>query len=86
MPGGGKGRRRKEMDIKKCDICGAEFADATQIREVQVRKRDSKYPTRLILEKSFDVCTSCINSIFDLSLGKPVPDRMPRDGAEGGSK
>lgn len=74
------------MDIKKCDICGAEFADATQIREVQVRKRDSKYSTRLILEKSFDVCTSCITSIFDVSLGTNVPDRMPRDGAKGGSR
>ena len=58
------------MDIKKCDICGAEFADVTKIREVQVRKRDSKYSTRLILEKSFDVCTSCIDSIFDGSLDK----------------
>lgn len=74
------------MNIKKCDICGAEFADVTKIREVQVRKRDSKYSTRLILEKSFDVCLNCINSIFDVSLGKSVPDRMPRDGAEGGSR
>ena len=71
------------MDIKKCDICGAEFADATQIREVQVRKRDSRYSTRLILEKSFDVCLNCINSIFDVSLSRHVLDRIPMNGTEG---
>ena len=71
------------MDIKKCDICGAEFADVTKIREVQVRKRDSKYSTRLILEKSFDVCIDCIETIFGMNIAKPVSDRIPMNGTEG---
>ena len=53
------------MNVIKCDICGAECPDWKQARQVQIRRLNSMYDTRLSLEKSLDVCMSCINDIFE---------------------
>lgn len=71
------------MTVKKCDLCGAECPDVTKVREVQIRKRSSLYDTRLKLEKTFDVCIDCIETIFVMNIAKPVPDRNPMNGTEG---
>ena len=56
------------MKVTKCDICGAVVDDIRKIREVQIRKRNSLYDNRPVIEKTKDVCTECINRIFDEEL------------------
>ncbi len=53
------------MKVTKCDICGSQYDDRTKVKIVQIRKVKDWMDTRPILEKSYDVCTNCINDIFE---------------------
>lgn len=49
------------MKAIECDICGKVIKRIDNVREIQIRKKSSFCDTRPTLEKTLDVCMSCLN-------------------------
>ncbi len=49
------------MQAIECDICGKVIKRIDNVREIQIRKKNSFCDTRPTLEKTLDVCMRCLN-------------------------